>query len=251
MRLSDALDLREREIIAIVGGGGKTTVMYRLARETAADGAFAVATGTTLFTPPPAFASSELIAYEAGPELLDAVARSARPGEWVIAAAGHGNKGRLLPIAPDTLTALAALPPVARVIAEADGSRGRAFKAPGEHEPVVPPAATLVVAVAGMSALGQPLDADHVHRPERVAELTGAAEGVPVTAEMMSAVLAHASGGRKGVPEGCRVAVLLNQCDGGRLDDARRVAGLLRAAGVARVVLAKAREDPPVIEVSS
>lgn len=251
MRLSDALDLREREVIAIVGGGGKTTVMYRLARETAAGGAFAVATGTTLFTPPPVHERPRVIIEDDRDALVAAVAGAAGPGSWVIASAGHGNKGRLLPIAPDALATLAVLPSVTRVIAEADGSRGRAFKAPGDHEPVVPPAATLVVAVAGMTVVGQPLDAEHVHRPEGVAGLIGAAEGGPVTAEMIAAVLANVRGGRKDVPRGCRFAVLLNQCDGGRLDDARRVATLLRASGVPLVVLARAREDPPVIEVLS
>src|SRR3990170_1896622 len=38
MDLREALGLGEREIVALVGGGGKTTAMYRLCRETAARG---------------------------------------------------------------------------------------------------------------------------------------------------------------------------------------------------------------------
>ena len=56
------------------------------------------------------------------------------------------------------------------IIAEADGSRGLPIKAPATHEPVIPPASALVVAVAGLSALGRPLD-EVCHRPELAAAL--------------------------------------------------------------------------------
>lgn len=248
MRITDALVLGHNDVVAIVGGGGKTTVMYRLAREAADDRGFAVATGTTLFTPPAAHERPPIVVEEERDALIAAVAREARPGSWLIATAGHGNKGRLLPVEPDVPAALAAIPGVRLVVAEADGSRNRAFKAPGGHEPVIPDAATLVVAVAGMTALGRPLDDEHVHRPERVAALTGAALGSAITLEMMAAVLAHADGGRKSVA-GCRFVVILNQVDAAPLDDARRLAHLLRNRGVPLVVLARARDSDPVVEV--
>lgn len=249
MRLSEALALGESEIVAIVGGGGKTTVMYRLAREAAADGGRAIATGTTLFTPPPDGRKHAAV-VDADPErLIGAVAAALEHEQVVIAATGHGTQGRFLPVSPETVARLAALPGVGRVVVEADGSRTRPFKAPAEHEPVIPASATLVIAVAGMSVLGQPLDDAHVHRPECVAALTGAELGAPVTAEMMVSVLAHPLGGRKGVPAGCRHIVLLNQVEEKRIDAARRLARLLIEAGIERVVLARAREEPPVVEV--
>jgi len=248
MRISDSLVLSPRDVVAIVGGGGKTTVMYRLARETAEDGGFAVATGTTLFTPPPAHERPRIVVEQARDALLAAVAWDAPPGRWLIATAGHGTKGRLLPVEPDVPAALAAVTGVRLVVAEADGSRNRSFKAPGDHEPVIPDAATLVVAVAGMTALGRPLDDEHVHRPECVAALTGAALSSPVTLEIMATVLAHPEGGRKSVPAGCRYAVILNQVDAAPLDDARRLARMLRDRGVPLVLLAHAREPDPVVE---
>jgi probable selenium-dependent hydroxylase accessory protein YqeC len=249
MRLTNALALGTGEIIAIVGGGGKTTAMYRLAREAAEEGRRAVATGTTLFTPPAHRLGARLVVDEPGGALISAIRSEARYGSWLIAAAGHADKGRLRPIAPDVPAAIIASGAVDTVIAEADGSRNRPFKAPGEHEPVIPHGATLVIAVAGMTALGTPLDEEHVHRPERVAGLTGDALGSPVTLEMMAAALAHADGGRKRVPASCRFAVLLNQAEAERAGDARRLAAMLRARGVPLVVVARARDDDPVVEV--
>jgi molybdenum cofactor cytidylyltransferase len=249
VRLSDAFDLGSGEIVAIVGGGGKTTAMYRLARETAAEGGAAIATGTTLFTPPSDRPRHLTVIAEREDELTDAVRAALERERCIIVATGHGTQGRLLPVAAGAPAAMLALRGVRRVIVEADGSRTRGFKAPGDHEPVIPDGATIVVAVAGMSALGQPLDAEHVHRPERVEALTGVSPGVLVTVEMMAAVLAHPLGGRKGVPDGARFAVLLNQVDARRIGDARLLGALLRDAGVECVVLAQAREDPPVVDV--
>ena len=65
---------------------------------------------------------------------------------------------------------------------------------------MIPASATVVVPIVGLDVLGQPLDAEHVHRPEIVAELTGAAPGDPVTPAMIAAVLAHPQGGAKDMP---------------------------------------------------
>src|SRR5262249_57619382 len=65
------------------------------------------------------------------------------------------------------------------ILDEADGSRTRPFKAPADHEPVIPEETTLVIAVVGADVLGQPLDGEHVHRPARVSALRGGAPGAP------------------------------------------------------------------------
>ena len=248
MQLTEAFALGPREIVAIVGGGGKTTAMYRIARETAAAGGRAVVCGTTLFTPPPDRISHAIVLADDPETLMEAVTRILHSDDVVIASPGQGSKGRLLAVAPEVPAAFATIDGVSRVVVEADGSRGLAFKAPADHEPVIPPGATLVIAVAGMSALGRSLDEEHVHRPEQVAALTGARTGDPVNEEIMQAVLAHRFGGRKNVPTGCRFAVMLNQVDDANIDAARAIARGLVAKGVERVVLAHAREDSPAVE---
>ena len=106
------------------------------------------------------------------------------------------------------------------ILNEADGSRMRPFKAPAAHEPVIPAETTLVVPVVGADVFGQPLDAEHVHRPELVSALSGAPLGAPITPEIVARVLAHPEGGRKGVPAGARVVVLINKVES--LADRRR-----------------------------
>jgi molybdenum cofactor cytidylyltransferase len=127
----------------------------------------------------------------------------------------------------------------------------RPFKAPADYEPVIPTETTLVVPVVGADVFGQPLDADHVHRPELVGALSGAPLGTPITPAIVARVLAHPQGGRKGVPPGARVVVLINKVDA--LPDrapARETAEcLLREPAIHSVVLAAVRGAEPVLEV--
>ena len=137
------------------------------------------------------------------------------------------------------------------LLTEADGSRMHPFKAPAEHEPVIPAETTLVLLVVGADVLGAPLDAEHVHRPERVSLLSGARPGAMVTPELVARVLAHPDGGRKGVPAAARLIVLVNKVEA--LDDrapARDTAErLLREPAIEAVLLTTLREQSPVLEL--
>ncbi len=249
MELREALALRNHDVVAFVGGGGKTTSMYRLCREASAAGLRAVASGTARFTLPTDRMSVPIL-IEADEAKLSAVVRAhlSAPG-WVVAARDPGSKGRLQPLSEPAVDALARAPDVDLVVLEADGSAMRSFKAPADHEPAVPRAATLVVSVVGADVFGRPLNESLVHRPERVSALTGAQIGSEVTPELVASVLSDPEGGRKRIPPGARYAVLINKVNPERLPIARQTAKLLIAAGVERVVLARAQEEPPVIEV--
>jgi molybdenum cofactor cytidylyltransferase len=77
---------------------------------------------------------------------------------------------------------------------------------------VLPDCTTLVVVVVGIDAVGLPLTAKYIHRPERVAAIW---PGETVAPQMVARVLVHPLGGRKGVPVGARVVALLNKVETG------------------------------------
>ncbi len=137
------------------------------------------------------------------------------------------------------------------IIVEADGSRRLPFKAPADHEPVVPASTTILAPLAGLDILGQPLDGTHVHRPELVAALAGASEGASLTPELIARVLAHPRGGAKGLPPGARFTPVLNKANLPATEQgARELArALLQNAVVNEVVLAAAETDSPAREV--
>ena len=234
--LHRALGVERPAVVATVGGGGKTTLLFALAAEASED--FTILTTTTKMTLPPESKEVPLIVgtnEAARAAALDDVRR--RGLSAAIVGAGRGDRERVLGVEPDWPRRALEMPGVGLVVVEADGSAGRPFKAPAEHEPVIPDGVDFVVAVVGAQVLGQPLDERRVHRPERVRALLGAqAAGCrEVTSEIVAAVLAHPQGGRKGVPEGAQyVVVVANAARHERA--AQLIAAGCHAAGIKRVV---------------
>ena len=238
------------DAVALVGGGGKSTAMFRLAREAVERGGLAITTTTTkIYASQIAHAPASVPAAEASRARV-AAALAVHRHVLVIGPENRETKrsdGVPLGLFHD----LRAWFPDAALINEADGSRMRPFKAPAAHEPVIPAETTLVVLVVGADALGQPLDDDHVHRAERVSALSGTPVGAPITVETVARTLGHADGGRKGVPEGARIVALVNKVDALR-DPAPAhalAAALLREPTIEAVVLGAARAEKPVLEV--
>ena len=179
--LSSAFDIQESELIAFVGGGGKTSLMFALAR---ALGAGVVTTTTTRIfavqmklAPAVCFLTAadaqSAMTYLRGVPVGDLSYLDeflARFGTALVVGQVEGEKAFGVP--PELPAQLLAHPNVRHVLIEADGSRMRPIKAPAAHEPVIPPQATLVVPVVGMDALEGPLQ-KVAHRPELVAEIVG------------------------------------------------------------------------------
>ncbi|HML69029.1 MAG TPA: selenium cofactor biosynthesis protein YqeC [Clostridia bacterium] len=216
-----------RGITALVGGGGKTTLLLRLAHELAQAGARVIITTTTHIFTPDGIGTHNPATPEEAKALLDR--------EPLICFGTASKEGKLsAPILPmETLAACADY-----VLIEADGAKRLPLKAPAEHEPVIPNESKLVIAVAGLDGIGRTIG-DTAFRADRYAALCGKAQADPVSVDDIALVLGHADGQRKNVPKGARFAVLLNKAD----DDARKNAALaiateLERFDVERVVIA-------------
>jgi molybdenum cofactor cytidylyltransferase len=257
MDLSHAFRLQSKEIVALVGGGGKSTAMFRLAAELAAQGKRVVTTTTTrIFAVQIALAPQHLI-YSPDRPVEDFMSRLSQ----ALAAQAHVlvvgppdyQTGKAFGVEPAVVEAIAGLPEVDTILVEADGSRMRPFKAPAEHEPVVPDRTTLLVPVVGIDALGRPLADEHIHRAERAAALAGVQPGAAVTPEIIAAVLAHPQGGLKGLPPGARAVPLVNKVESAEeVAAARDLAGrLLAYSRIESVVVGAVGHADPAAEVHS
>lgn len=242
MNLATALRIAPGDVVALVGGGGKTTALFLLADEIVAGGGRVLTTTTTRI-----FAAQSRLAPIHIRSVEDLDSAFARYPHVLLTGPVDHEQGKAMGVSPDTLCNLCS--PTANILVEADGSRMRPFKAPADHEPVIPACASLVVAVVGIDVLGRPLSAEFVHRPERVARIY---PGPAVTPEMIAAVLAHSQGGRKHVPAGARFVPLINKVE----NEAQRAAAgriaerLCQSPGVDSVLVgAAARPDNPVTQV--
>jgi len=249
--LADALGVRSGDVVSFIGAGGKTTAMYRVAGDLAARGLKVVVTTTTKIFPPDR-PDVVLVLEEQGGEGAAARAGEAlRRADVVAVAARALPDGKLEGIAPEEVPSLQAIPGVAAVLVEADGAARKPFKAPADHEPVIPRETTLLVAVVGADALGRPLAGDVAHRPELAAQQAGIRVGDPITAEVVARVLLGPANLR-GKPRGARLAALITKARTPALCEAAgRLAALLRARGASPVVLAELAADPPFVALAA
>jgi molybdenum cofactor cytidylyltransferase len=249
VRLRTALELSRGDIVSLVGAGGKSTAMYLLARELAAEGWRVITTTTTMIRPEKR--SEATILEPQRMRLLEKVEAALQKHSHITVAADlREEEGKLKGVEPSLVDQMIALPTVDAVIVEADGAKGRSLKAPATYEPVIPPATSILVPVAAVDALGQKLDEKIAHRPEIIARLLNIELGEVITAETISSVLLHPEGGLKSAPHGARVIPLINKVIATETEPAREMARLLLTSSrVQRALLGAVAEEDPIKEV--
>ncbi len=252
MRLAEALRITPRRTVAFIGAGGKSAALARLAAELAPDGPVVLTTTAKLSLSQAALAESHLIVQDASS--LSALPRLLEEHHSVLITRGVARgEPKWLGLDLSSLEALKRSSAMAGapLLIEADGARGRSLKAPASHEPVIPPFADLVVPVAGLDAVGMPLDDAWVHRSERAAELLMLRPGTLLEVEHVAALLGAAEGGLQGIPPGAEVRLLLNKADTPeRLEAGRSIARFVMAnPRIQAAVVAAVTQDIPVKEV--
>jgi probable selenium-dependent hydroxylase accessory protein YqeC len=226
-------------LVAFVGAGGKTSSLFALARRLAATGARVLATTTTRMLNPEAGSEREGKGFGPVIELGDSAGpvdagRVRAAGPLAVLGARGREVGKLYGIAPESIEAIAGL--FDYVLIEADGARGLSIKAPAAHEPVVPAGCGVVIGVAGLDAIGSPMDDRVVHRPELFGPLVGCARRETITTLHLLRLVASPRGLFKGAPRGAARVVLLNKTDAVSPELAADCASELRRLGAAVVL---------------
>ncbi len=228
MDLAGALDIGERDgriplIAAFVGAGGKTSAIFALA-DAAADFGVTITTTTHIRDPrlekgrrfgrvliDPELAEPQALLWRISSMSPHRFASMRGAPPLIVASGVIAEEGKLVGIHPERADEIAAQCDI--LLVEADGSRGRPIKAPGAHEPVIPPRSAIVVGLVGLDCLGAPLCAATAHRPELLASLTGCAEGETIEAGHIAALIRSPDGLFGHCPPGSRHVVLLNKAE--------------------------------------
>ncbi len=249
--LRHSLMLRKGGVISIVGAGGKTALMFRLARELSRNGNRVLTTTTTkIYMPVPAQSSMVMISGSA-----ETIARSAREAFKRNQHISAGSailplKNKLKGFKPETIDSLWKSGVFHWIIVEADGAAGRPLKAPALHEPVVPQSTHWHIGVVGINAAGKPLTDQWAFRPRLVSKISGLAMGEAITEKAIAAVLMDNNGILKNSPPRAMRFAFLNQKDSTeRLAIAKRIARALdghEKKGITRVLIGQTLYEPYV-----
>jgi probable selenium-dependent hydroxylase accessory protein YqeC len=242
--LTEALDIPQKKgITSIVGGGGKTSLMYRLGAEYAAAGKSVILT-TTTHIGDPKLSDARLI-EQSECEKYD---RIAVPGEVICVAKRAGYRKLEC---PDDYLWQRICKEADRVLAECDGARQMYVKAPAEHEPVIPAESDTVIAVTGLTALGYPLEKIGF-RCELICKVLRITQEEILTPELLARLLVSPDGQRKHVEDMSKFRIFLNHADNEHLFElgmetaeyiqkylpgCRTVIGCLRPEAVVRAVV--------------
>jgi probable selenium-dependent hydroxylase accessory protein YqeC len=248
--IEGALGLKEREVISLVGAGGKTTLLFALGRELSVQRNGVVLTTTTKIRVPDPSPLFTLLLADNPAALKKSVEQNIGRSPSLLLARRILDDGKLEGIPPEWVEVLRSMESVSAILIEADGAAGRPLKAPRVGEPVWAPDTTLAIPVIGIDALGARLDEEHVFRSKIARQVLNEPEGAAVTEEVICRLVAEILKNR---PPAARVVPVINKVDlPAGLEKGRRLARALlrnKAIGPDRVILAQAHSTDIIREI--
>lgn len=168
-------------ITCVVGSGGKTTLIHKLAQSYRdQEKTVLIATTThmrkepdTLLTDDPAI-------------IIDCLKTNHFAFAGRDCSHDSSNEEKIQSLSPETFLAIKDY--ADEILIEADGSRGLPIKVPGPNEPVIVPECDHVIIVSSLKALGKPAG-DVVHRLSYALPLLGITEDTLITAAHIQTLL--------------------------------------------------------------
>lgn len=248
MKLAQALNITSGDVVSFVGAGGKSSTLFALGYELVDAGMRVIAITTTRIGEDQLSLAPYAMRLNKG---LSEVSAALEKHSFVFLYDELRN-GKVYGFDPSIVTELLDNLNSDVMLIEADGSRQLPFKAPYDHEPVIPLETSLVVPMASLSVLGQPLDDDHVYNAQAMIDRYGFYPGSRVKSPWVAQVLRDEELGLRGIPDRARVVVLLNQTPehGYLRARARLIARLiLRSPRIQGVAIGAVRGATPVFEV--
>lgn len=262
MLISEALGLKEKAFISLVGAGGKSTLFKRLVEELVLKNKRMILTTTTkMYTwqLAPFLKKGRLIEGHNEETIRESIEKyfslKRKGGRLAVIGEKMEDKGeeKVFGLPPDWLDKWWKDRIADYFLVEADGAAGKSVKAPAHHEPVIPLSTTDLVGVIGIDALGLSLQEENVFRSEIFSRLIGLKLGEKIGIEALVLLICHPEGLFKGAPSGCRHHLFINKAeDSNSIKMAEELAfEVLKTChrGISDIIIGAAGQKEVVVEV--
>jgi len=219
LHLITALRLHDSPKLALIGAGGKSTAMFRLAKEMLESRRQKNQISTvilfSIFRLLPEHACLADL-HIAGIDESDILPLFRDLPTGIIALTGATDDHDLTTYQNTefinhihSLTEKFRLP----LFLELDRSNQRSLKAPDVNEPIIPDWVDHTVVFAGLNALGKPITTDWVYKPEIIADITNQQIGSAVTESTISTILNYFKNSSTSAHDKSPRICILNQAD--------------------------------------
>jgi len=253
LNLTNAFGIKDSPTptIAFTGGGGKSSIMYRLASELRSQGQRVLVTTTTMIFHPDEKNIPCNVLFTGS---VDTFLKQNTPNEGTITVAGSeiiAEGKKIKGFTPVELNLIQKTGGFDTILVEADGARGRPIKAPAEYEPVIPIDTDIVAGVIGMDCIGTKINKQNVHRPEIFTKITGSSNDDIIEKSVIYRLLISPVGIFKNTSLTSRKIVIFNKSDTThRISKATEIAvSISGSTGIERILITSMTGNDPVISV--
>lgn len=206
MKLIDAIPINSSSRIAIVGAGGKTSLLFSLANAYQNQ---SILSTTTHISQVQADLADEHTFLTIPVELLPYVGGFENKTTIFTGKTDDGRLGGVEIPLINKLHELATLHQHPMLI-EADGARNLWFKAPESHEPLIPTFINHVIICVNLKILGQSLNGSMVHRNEIISKILNIPDNSIIDEKIIANLITNPKGGLKNIPNSAKIIVFLN-----------------------------------------
>ncbi len=194
------------DCVAVMGSGGKSTLIKKIAQE-AVSYRWPVVITTTTHIHIPFYAAHETRVHLDHAMSWNELQHAAQANPCIAISSIHHQKATGIPsewITPWLGQGL--------VLIESDGSKERPWKIPGPWEPVVPQVTTKAIIIVGLSCLGKPLITHWIHRLALLYQRNSYPMHPTITPKLVVEILCDPGYYQTKIPQSCPIDVYLAAC---------------------------------------
>lgn len=225
------IDPSKGELLSFVGGGGKTTTIFKLAKELKKlDKKVLVTTSTAIYYPEKSI--YDKIIVDNSNEFIENL-ENIKYGTITVIGKSISKENKLLGLNKELIDEIYNRKIFDYILVEADGSKRKSIKAPADHEPVVPSSTDKTIGIIGIDSIGKRINEENVHRPELFCNITDSEEKEIINEEKIYKLIKSDRGLFKDIPSKSKKYVFLNKVD--NREELRKAEKIIRLVKVNRV----------------